>query len=112
MLREPEFEKSQVVNATACQQKEDMDSLRQMLQKEVQFLKLLRGIPGVPEIIQSPSCNSYIVSTLLHATLDMLGRRLRSDSLPADVFLVARQAGAAITVSESISDQSLSACAE
>ena len=74
-----------------------------MLRKEAEMLALLkaRGVKGVPEIFSSvldSETRGYIVSTLMHVSLFELGRRLRRDALEADVCLVAREAGLAITV--------------
>lgn len=69
-----------------------------MLQKEAKVLTILKGTPGVPEIISSPNSSNYLVSTLLHATLSSLGRRLRSAAYRADLFLMAREAGVQVTV--------------
>jgi len=77
----------------------------EMLQREARMLALLtaKGVKGVPEIFSSIlESERYIVSTLMHVSLYELGRRLRRDALEADVFLVAREAGVAITVRDAL----------
>ena len=68
-----------------------------------------RGVKGVPEIFSSvldSETRGYIVSPLMHVSLFELGRRLRRDALEADVCLVAREAGLAITVRDGPIDSS------